>query len=531
MNTLKIAREQSRALWLNIWNGRPPGMALLTLAAITALIMAIPILYVFLRAIQGGKERWLLLLNQRIPELMYSTLTLAFVVTMGAILLGTLSAFLVVRTDLPGKKTWQWLLALPLVIPPYVGAITYIIIFGPTGWAKEILGTAPFNIYTFWPVAFILILFTYPYVYLITSSSLKRMNRNYEEAALSLGLPYWQVLPKVTLPLLRPALGAGAILVILYVLSDFGVVALLRYPTFSSSIYFQITGRFDRSGAAILSTILIMLTMIFIYLEHKTRERQKYYQTNSYRKPSTISLGKWKTPALILIVLITTFALLLPLSVLTYWSYQGIAKGALNQNFLNYTLNSLKVSALAAILAMLLALPVVYLKSRYPGKITSLIDKIVYAGYALPGVVVALGVIFIFNTYLPWFYATPAMLVLAYIIRFLPQSLQASGSALNQVSPKLDDAARSLGSTPLGVIRKVTFPTILPGVLAGGALVFISSLKELPATLLLRPAGYDTLSVRIWIEASEGFYDMAAPLALLIILVSILPIKWMLEKY
>lgn len=242
-------------------------------------------------------------------------------------------------------------------------------------------------------------------------------------------------------------------------------------------------------------------------------------------------MGKWKTPALILIILITTFALLLPLSVLTYWSYQGIAKGALNQNFLNYTLNSLKVSALAAILAMLLALPVVYLKSRYPGKITSLIDKIVYAGYALPGVVVALGVIFIFNTYLPWFYATPAMLVLAYIIRFLPQSLQASGSALNQVSPKLDDAARSLGSTPLGVIRKVTFPTILPGILAGGALVFISSLKELPATLLLRPAGYDTLSVRIWIEASEGFYDMAAPLALLIILVSILPIKWMLEKY
>lgn len=531
MNIAKIW-EQTRVLWLKLWNGRPPSIALLSPAVITALIMAIPIVYVFLRAIQGGTDQWLLLLNKRIPELLISTLSLTLVVTVGAIILGVISAYLIVRTDLPGKKTWQWLLALPLVIPPYVGAITYIIVFGPQGWIKGIMGTAPFDIYSFWAVAFILIIFTYPYVYLITSSSLKRMNRNYEDAALSLGLPYWKVLLRVTIPLLRPAIGAGAILVTLYVLSDFGVVALLRYPTFSSSIYFQITGRFDRSGAAILSTILIMLTMLFIWLEHKTREKQRYYQTTgSYRKPLIVPLGKWKTPALIFIILVLTFALLLPLLVLTYWGYLGVAKGAINQDFLGYVVNSLKVSSIAAILAMLLALPIVYLKSRYPGKITSLIDRIVYAGYALPGVVVALGVIFIFSTYLPWFYATPAMLVLAYVIRFLPQSLQASGSSLNQISPKLDDAARSLGSKPLQVIKRVIFPSILPGVLAGGALVFISSLKELPATLLLRPAGYDTLAVRVWIEASEGFYDMAAPAALLIILISILPIKWMLEKY
>ncbi|PYZ97552.1 iron transporter [Alteribacter lacisalsi] len=540
----KVGDSRSPALlrfigrrWRAVWNGNPPGLILLLAGLVVALIMSVPIIYVAWRSLFAGADSWLRLLDGRIPALLWNTASLTIAVTVLAISIGVSLAWIVVRTDLPGRKTWQWLMALPLVIPPYVGAVTYIIVFGPSGWARDLWEAVPFlgdyalNIYSFWGVFLVLTLFTYPYVFLIVSASLRRMNRNYEEVARSQGYSTSKIFWKVNLPFLRPAIGAGAILISLYVLSDFGAIAMLRYVTFTAAIYFQ-RASFDTASASVLSLVLIVLTMVILWIEVRTRKKNKFYQTsNSYREPDTLKLGKWKPLALVYVITVFLFSVALPIGVLLYWTYIGFEQHVIDERFFGFAWNSLKVSALAAVVAMVLALPVIYLKSRYPSFISTGIDKLSYAGYALPGVIVALGMVFIFNTHIPAFYNTYYLIILAFVIRFLPQAMQAGEASLSLVSPRIDEAARSLGYPPWKVMLKVILPSIMPGVLAGGALVFVSSIKELPATLMLRPPGFDTLAVRVYYEASEAIYYQAAPGALLIVLVSLIPLRYLLKKY
>ena len=529
-----------RRKWLKLWMSNPPGMVLLGMGVAIAVIMTIPIIYVIWRSLFAGGEHWQRLLDDRIPQLLWNTLSLTMVVTMLTILIGVSLAWIVIRTNIPGKKVCRWLLALPLTIPPYVGAVTYIIVFGRSGWVRDLWNQSPwmvnifgnysFDIHSFWGVALVLTMFTYPYVYLIASAAFIKMNRNYEEAAYSQGMSTFEIFWKVNLPLLRPAIGAGAILVALYVLGDFGAISMLRYVTFTAAIYFQ-RQSFDTASASILSLVLILITIVILRIESVTKKKNKYYQTsNSYRKPVTLNIGKWKYLAFFYVIFIFFMSTVLPISVLLYWSNIGIRMGALNDRFFGYAFNSLQVSSIAAIICMVIAMPIVYLKSRYPSIITSIIDRFSYAGYALPGIIVALGFVFIFNNHLPWLYNTVFMVALAFMVRFLPQAMQAGESSLSQISPKIDEAARSLGTPSWKVMFTVILPNMIPGVLAGGALVFVSSIKELPATLMLRPPGFDTLAVRVYIEASEGFYHLAAPAALLIILVSIVPLWYMLKK-
>jgi len=530
-----------RRKWLSIWQSNPPGTGLLVFGLCIAIIMAIPIVYVIWQSLFAGSVRWMRLLDQRIPQLLWNTISLTAAVTVSTVIIGVSLAWIVIRTDIPGRKLWRWLLAMPLTIPPYVGAVAYIIVFGRSGWARDLwqgtpwivnaFGNYSIDIYSFGGVFFVLTMFTYPYVYLIASASLRKMNRNYEEAGYSQGLSTSEIFWKVNLPLLRPAIGAGAILVSLYVLGDFGAIAMLRYVTFTAAIYFQ-RASFDTASASVLSIVLILLTVVILWIESKTRKRNKYYQTsNTFRKPLTLKLGKWKPFVFIYVSLIFFVSTLLPISVLVYWSKIGISMGALDERFLGFAINSVKVSSFAALMCMLFAMPIIYLKARYPSIITSMIDKLSYAGYALPGVIVALGFVFIFNNHLPTLYGTFYIVALAFVVRFLPQAMQAGESSLSLLSPRIDEAARSLGCPPWKVMLKVVLPNMLPGVLAGGALVFVSSIKELPATLMLRPPGFDTLAVRVYFEASESIYHLAAPAALLIVIVSIIPLQYMLKKY
>lgn len=529
-------------VWQRLWRRHPPDWPLLIICLITALIMALPIVYVAWRSLFAGADRWMNLLDSRIPGLLWNTLSLTIGVTALAVIIGTVLAWLVHRTDLPGTLWWRWLLALPLVIPPYVGAMTYIIVFGPRGWVRtqwqgldwltQRVGDYPLNIYSFWGVLFVLTMFTYPYVFLIVGASLQKLNRNYEDIARSQGMGIYEVFRNVTFPMLRPAIGAGGILVGLYVLSDFGAIAILRFNTFTSAIYYQMSSNYDNVAASVLSVVLIALTLLFLSAESLTRSRRKFYQTsNSYVPPDRIELGRWRPLALIIVMAVFTISVLLPILVLMYWSNIGIAQGALNTRFWVYAWNSIQVSGLAAIFAMIMAMPLVYLKSRHPSIASSFIDKLAYAGYALPGVIVALGIVFFFNQYVPVLYNSFILIALAMIIRFLPQALQSGSASLSLISPRIDEAARSLGYPPWKVVLRVIVPLMTPGILAGGALVFVSSIKELPATLLLRPPGFDTLSVRVWVEASESIYHMAAPAALVIILISIIPLRWLLRKY
>ncbi|CAM3921938.1 ABC transporter permease [Alkalicoccus chagannorensis] len=538
-SSIQKFKYSTMRLWRDIWRGNPPGPVLLIIGLLTGVLMSVPLLYVIVQSLQAGVDSWMRLLGGRIPGLLWNTVSLTVAVTAAAIVIGVSLAWFVTRTDVPGRKMWQWLLAIPLVIPPYVGAVTYIIVFGPSGWMRDFwemgldgfMGGYPLDVYSFWGVFFVMTMFTYPYVFLISCASLRKMNRNYEEVARSQGMTTGQIFRKVNLPLMRPAIGAGAILISLYVLSDFGAIAMMRYVTFTAAIYYQRAG-FDIPAASVLSLVLIVITVFVLWIESYTRRKNKFYQTsNSYRPPEILKLGRWKPLVTLYVAAIFGMAVALPIYVLVYWTAIGAGVGVIDADFFAYAWNSIQVSGMAALFCMVLALPLIYLKSRHPSVISSTVDKLSYTGYALPGVIVALGMVFIFNNHLPMLYNTMYMIAIAFIVRFLPQAMQAGEASLSLVSPRMDEAARSLGYPAWKVMLKVTLPSIMPGILAGGALVFVSSIKELPATLMLRPPGFDTLAVRVYVEASEALYHQAAPGALLIVLVSILPLHYLLKRY
>jgi iron(III) transport system permease protein len=329
------------------------------------------------------------------------------------------------------------------------------------------------------------------------------------------------------------------LLVALDVLAEYGTVALLRYETFTSAIFVQLAGRYDRSAAAILSGVLVTLAMLILWAELRSQGQAKYAQgENHWRPAKTVALGGWRYPAFSLALGVVCLSLLVPVVVLTTWSVQALLDAETlhsllrsgSKGFGSYTWNSLWSSGLAALLAVLISLPVAFMAARQPNRISRSLSRICQVGYAIPGVVIALSLLFIVNRSFPFLYATPLVVVTAYVLRHMPQAVRGSEAALVQASPTLDEAGRMLGHTAIHTFLRVTLPLALPGMLAGAALVFLTSLKELPATLLLRPAGFDTLAVRAWMWATDGSYVQAAPAALLLVLIASVPLAFLLRR-
>jgi iron(III) transport system permease protein len=515
-------------------------------AGLVALFVAVPLIYLFVRAAGAEADAWQRLFQTRIWKLFGNTLLLVFAVTSGALVTGVSMAWFTERTDVPGRNILRWLLAMPLAIPAYIGAIVHLALLRPRGgyvpqlleqiFGQPVTTPSPFG---FFGAAFILTLFTYPYVYLLSGAAFRSLHASLEEAARTFGRTPLQTLFQVTLPALRPGLTAGALLVALDILAEYGTVALLRYETFSSAIFVQLSGRYDRSAASILSCILVTMAILFLWGELRLQGRARFTQLESNWRPAPITpLGRWRIPAFLLVFGVVSASLLLPAGVLLTWSIQAFLDPETmsavfrtgSQGFGSYVWNSLWSSGLAAVIAVLMSLPVALLAVRYPNPFTKFISRLCQVGYALPGVVIALSLVLLVNRILPFLYATPFVVVIAYVLRHMPQAVRASESALKQLSPSLEEASRTLGRTSLQTILQVTIPLILPGLLAGGSLVFLTSLKELPATLLLRPAGFDTLAVRVWTWAGEGFYLQAAPAAFILILASALPLYFLLRR-
>jgi iron(III) transport system permease protein len=511
-----------------------------------ALFAAIPLVYILLRAATADPEAWQRLLQARIGRLLGNTLLLVGAVTGGSLAVGASMAWLTERTDLPGRSAFRWMFALPLAIPAYIGGIVHLALLRSRGglipqllaelFGEPIVTPSPLG---FWGAAFILTLFSYPYVYLLSGAAFRSLHAALEESARTLGRGPWRTLWEVTLPVLRPGLAAGALLVALDVLAEYGTVALLRYETFSSAIFVQLAGRYDRSAAAVLSGVLVTLATTLLWVELRLQGQARFTQLeSSWRPASRLTLGRWRVPAFLIALAVTSASLLVPLAVLIAWSVTAFldqrALAALlrigSQGFGGFVWNSLWSAGLAALLAIALALPVGLLAVRYPGHLARGISRLCQVGYAIPGVVVALSLVLLVNRYLPFLYATPLVVVFAYVLRYMPQAKRASESALSQLAPSLEEAARTLGRNSWQTLTQVTLPLILPGLLAGGALVFLTSLKELPATLLLRPAGFETLAVRVWIWAEDGLYLQAAPAALLLVLVSAAPLYFLLRR-
>ncbi|MBI2907225.1 MAG: iron ABC transporter permease [Chloroflexi bacterium] len=497
------------------------------LASLVALVMLLPIAYLLVRAVGAGSEAWGVLLRPRTLEIFLRTAGLALAVTGGAAAISIPLAWLTVRTDLPHRNVWSVLAVLPLVVPTYVGGFTLVAALGPKGLLQQLLGQAfgverlP-EIYGFGGAALALILFTYPYFLLSLRAGLQGLDPALEEASRSLGQSAWSTFRRVTLPQLRPFFAAGGLLVALYTLSDFGAVSLLQFDSFTRAIYLQYQGSFDRTLAALLALLLVALTAVILLLEARSRGRAAYHRSTagSVRPCPRVKLGRWKWPALALCSLIVLSALVLPVLVLIYWLIRGLAHGAPAGILWGAALNSTYVSGLAAVAAVAAALPLAVLSVRYPGKVSAFLERATYAGFALPGIVVALSLVFFAASYATPLYQTIPLLVLAYVVRFLPQALGSARSSLLRVSPSLEEAARSLGRTPRQALLEITIPLVRPGILAGAALVFLTTMKELPATLLLSPIGFKTLATAIWGAAAEGFFGEAAAPALFLLLVS-----------
>lgn len=535
----------SSRLFSRIGKRRMP-LALLIAALAVAAFIVTPLIYVSFRGLSGGPEVWLRLIQTRLAGLMFNTLALAAAVTLGAMLIGVSLAWLVERTDLPGRAVWRWLLAMPLAIPAFIGATVHVALWRPRGglvpqllasWlGQPVDAPSPFG---FVGAAAMLTLFMYPYVYLLSAAAFRSLHASLEEASRSLGRGPLPTLWHVILPVLKPGLGAGALLVSLDILAEFGTVSLMRYNTFSAAIFLQLSGRYDRAAASALSAVLIAIGLALLWGEIKFQGQARFYQmTSGWRPAPPTRLGRWTLPAQAFVASVAAFSLIVPIGMLTFWTIQGFSDTSYlasvwrfdSSGVWRYMWNSLWSAGLAAFLAVTLSLPVAYLSARYPRRTSRLIARLCQVGYALPGVVVALSLILLVNRLLPFMAATPLVVVMAYVLRHMPQAVRSSEAALAQVAPTLEEASRSLGRPPLRTFFDVTLPLILPGLLAGGALVFLTSLKELPATLLLRPAGFDTLSVRFWITASEGVYTQAAPAALLLILCASAPLYFLLKR-
>ena len=500
------------------------------LGLLVAVGAALPLSYLIWRVWElGWSDSWEIASSARTRSLLASTLVLAVSVTAASVAISVPVAWLTIRTDLPLRRTLLVATSLPLAIPTYVGSYAMIGAFGPRGMLQGFLerfGVQRLDgIYGFWGAFIVLTLFSYPYVLLTVRAAYRRIDPSLEEVARTLGSGGIATFWKVVLPQLKPGIMAGSLLVALYTLSDFGAVAMLRYDTFTRAIYTQYQGALNRSSAAVLGLMLVILTIGVLTGEQRLRGKTQTYRLHGGggRSATTTRLGPWRWPAFVSVMSLVSLALVVPMSVIGYWLWRGLRAGEPVWPAWALITNSLTVSALGAVVTVLAAWPVALLAVRHPGIVARLVERLSWSGYALPGIVVALALVFFGAQRVPWAYQTTGMLVAAYVVLFLPQAIGALRASLIQVTPSVEEAARMLGSGPLTSFWRVLLPLTRSGVVAGGALVFLTAMKELPATLLLSPTGFSTLATRIWNATAEGFLSRSAGAALALVAMSSIP--------
>lgn len=509
---------------------RFPPMVFLIPALLVAALMLAPIVYLIVRATDSGSAIPDTLIRSRTLVVSWNTALLAASVAVSASLIAVPLAWLTTRTNLANQRFWTIVAALPLVIPSYVGALTIVAAMGPRGIVQGWLET-PFgvdrlpSIYGFFGSWWALTLFSYPYVYIGVQAAFRGLDPALEEAGRSLGLGPYRSFFRVVLPQLRPAIAAGALLSALYTVSDFGVVSLMRFDVFTRAIYVQYQSSFDRTAAASLALVLVAFTILILALEWCARGRARQYRvaTGAARTVRQVDLGRWKWLGVLYCSLIFLSSVVFPLTVLVYWMMRGSSTGDAVERLWGQAVNSASVSLAAGFVTVALALPTAVLSVRYRSRLTVLLERQAYLGFALPGVAIALAFVYIGARYVPSLYQTVWLLLIGYAVRFLPQALGAERISLLQVNPRLEEASRTLGENVLGTLRRVTLHLVRPGLLAGFGLVSLTVMKELPVTMMLAPIEFETLATGIWQATQTGAYGRAAAPALILIAVSAIP--------
>lgn len=494
-------------------SGRRPPAVLVVPAVVAASIALLPLGYLVVRSLdRGALELVEILWRDRTLRLALRSLALTAAVTGLSLVVGVSLAWLTTRTTLPARGMWAVVAALPLAVPSYVAAYVWVAAFP--------------RIDPFLGSVLVLTLCCYPYVLLPVAAMLLRADPAQEEVARSLGRGQLATFLTVTVRQVRPAAAAGGLLVALYTLSDFGAPAILRLDVLTRDIYISYRSSFDGTRPAALGLVLVALTLIIVWGEGRSRGRaaQARVGSGAARRHRPVVLGRWGTlTGLSWAAGIAALALGMPLVSLAYWVTRGSSAGLNVSALASAAGATVTVAALGALATTALAIPVGVLAARYRSAGIRLLEQASYAGHALPGIVVALSLVFFGVRYAQPIYQRLPLLIVAYAVLFLPAAVGAVRASVAQAPPMLEEVARSLGRSPARVVRDVTLPLAGPGVAAGAVLVFLTVMKELPATLLLRPTGLETLATRMWASTEVGAYAAAAPYAALLILLAALP--------
>ncbi|HEX6256659.1 MAG TPA: ABC transporter permease subunit [Euzebyales bacterium] len=516
-----------------VGNGRPPRRAtrppwpLVATCAAISLVFVLPLVVVVVRAIDVG-----LRFDADSLAPAGRSLLLASTVAAATAVVGTAAAWLAVRSDLPARRLWAVLFALPLAIPSYIGAFCLQAAFATGGLVTQALSplaTVTFpRVEGFWAAFTVLTALTYPYVYLPVAARLRGMPPSHEESARLLGSGPLVTFRRLVLPQVGAAVAAGSLLVFLYVLSDFGAVQLLRYDTLTRVIF---ANQLDRQIALPAALQLSALALIVVVGERAVRRDP---QASAHGVvPLQVPLRRWRAAAVMASGAVVGIGLVAPLLVLAYWVLRGLTAQTERPDLgelVQLTANTAVVSLSAAAVAVLVALPLAFLVARYRGVAAATVNAVVVLGFAVPGLVLALALVTIAlggGGLLAALYQTTPLLIVAYVIHFGAQALRSVSVGVAALPDSLSDAARLLGARRLRRLLTIELPLVRPSVMAGGGLVLLSVAKELPATLLLAPAGFATLATRIWSATEDAFWTDASVMALVLVAVSGL-LTWLL---
>lgn len=467
-----------------------------------------------------------------IPAPLWRTIQLAVLVSGSAAVIGTGLAWLTMRTDLPGRRIWRVLLLLPLVLPSFVGAAAFIAGLSPGGIihdSLELVGIdAPRRFRGLGASWLVLTAFTYPYVLLPVTARLANLRASLEESSRLLGLSSTTTFLRVTLPQLRTAILGGALLVFLYTVSEFGAVQLLGYDTLTRVIYS--TRQTNRALSFAAASVLLVLALGVVALERSQRGAAPPDRRATVTPARPIMLGWRAVPALLVCTTVAAIGLFVPVLSLATWARRGLVDGRTSVGeYLDPTISTASVSVIAALLAVAVVLPVAVGTTRRPSASSQTAAGAVIGGFAIPGLVIALALaVLTLNTpALNRWYQTLPVLVGAYVIHFGSQAMASSESAVRAVPGDLRESSVLLEPNRFRRWMRVDLPLMRPGLVAGGGLVMLATLKELPATLLLSPIGFSTLATEIWAAYEEGFYA-ATGLASLILIALSGTLTWLL---
>jgi len=518
-----------------------------------ALLVAVPLLVVFSGWLQPSTEVWSHLAETLLSQLFINTIKLVVGVGLGVMLLGVSLAWLTARCDFPGRRLFDWMLMLPLAIPAYVMAFVAISLLdfsGPVQTAlREWLGAGNFwfpEIRSTGGVIFVMVLVLYPYVYMLARTAFLTQGRSTLEAAQTLGYGPLSVFWKVALPMARPAIVAGTSLALMETLADFGTVATFNYDTFTTAIYKAWFGFFSLQAASQLASLLLLFVFVSLMTERFTRKRADYHDTMRSGKTPRFHFSGWRGWGITaLLSLFFSLAFLLPFIQLCLWAFGAVSE-ELDARYLGLLYHTLVLGLLAALVTTAGALILGFARRYQRDRITSLTVTLSTLGYALPGSVLAVGIMIAVtqaDNFLHTFMATMGAttsgqilsgsvfaLVLAYVIRFMAVAHGPVETGLSRIKHSLPEAAQTLGATPRHVLTKIYLPLLRPGLFTAMLLVLVDTMKEMPATLLMRPFGWDTLAVRIYEMTSEGEWERAALPAITLVLVGLLPVILLVRK-